>query len=54
MTPDEVWRTYFAPQLSVRWVLKRVTPRVELARGVVRYYEADVVAWIETKREQAA
>lgn len=54
LDPAEVWARYFAPKLSVRWVLKHVRPRVDLARGVVRFYERDVEAWVESRRGKAA
>lgn len=54
LKPEEVVRDYFDGAVSVRWVLKHVRPRVDLARGVVRYYEADVRAWIESRRGVAA
>jgi hypothetical protein len=39
--------------VSTRWVHEHVFPRVDLARGVVRYYERDVEAWIDSRRRAA-
>jgi hypothetical protein len=39
--------------VSTRWVHENVFPRVDLARGVVRYYERDVEAWIDSRRRAA-
>jgi predicted DNA-binding transcriptional regulator AlpA len=36
----------------VRWVLKHVRPRVDLARGVIRFYERDVEAWMESNAQE--
>jgi hypothetical protein len=52
--PEDVVRDYFDGAVSVRWVLKHVRPRVDLARGVVRYYARDVEQWIESRRGKAA
>jgi hypothetical protein len=54
LKPDEVAARYFDGAVSVRWVLKHVRPRVDLARGVIRYYERDVEAWMESRRGKAA
>jgi hypothetical protein len=54
LKPDEVVERYFDGAVSLRWVLKHVRPRVDLARGVVRFYERDVEVWIESRRSKAA
>jgi hypothetical protein len=53
LKPDEVVRDYFDNAVSLRWVLKHVRPRVDLARGVVRFYERDVLDWIASRRKAA-
>jgi len=58
LTAAEVGRRYFADDrgesaVSDRWIYQHVRPRVELARGVVRFYEADVEAWLESRRSAA-
>lgn len=58
LTAAEVGRRYFAGDdgvaaVSDRWIYQHVRPRVELARGVVRFYEADVEAWLESRRRAA-
>lgn len=59
LTAAEVARTFFAdehgqPSVSLRWIHRHVRPRVDIARGVVRFYEADVEAWLETRRTATA
>ena len=58
LTADEVRAKFFAdernrPTVSARWVFQHVTPRVNIARGVVRYFEQDVVEWLESRRSAA-
>lgn len=58
LTAAQVAATYFAgddgwPSVTPRWIYQHVRPRVELARGVVRFYEADVEAWLESRRRAA-
>lgn len=43
-----------APAVSRRFVLANVRPRVDLARGVVRWYRDDVLEWIDSRRSKAA
>lgn len=43
-----------APTVSRRFILANVRPRVDLARGVVRWYRDDVLAWIDSRRSKAA
>ena len=43
-----------APVVSRRFILANVRPRVDLARGVVRWYRDDVVAWIDSRRSKAS
>ena len=58
LTAAEVGRRYFADEsgastVSDRWIFQHVRPRVEIARGVVRFYETDVEAWLESRRRAA-
>ncbi|MFN9086714.1 MAG: hypothetical protein ACK6DP_05155 [Gemmatimonas sp.] len=58
LTAGEVIARYFPAgdgerSVTPRWVYAHVFPRVDLARGVVRYYEADVEAWLESRRRAA-
>jgi hypothetical protein len=45
---------HFAGGVTPDWVLKHVRPRVQLSRAKVRFYDADVQAFIERHREVAA
>lgn len=58
ITPEEVQRRYLlkedgTPELSTRWVCEHVRPRVDIARGVVRFYEEDVEAFFAKRRRVA-
>jgi len=58
LTASEVGRKYFADEhgdaaVSDRWIYQHIRPRVDIARGVVRFYEADVEAWLESRRRAA-
>jgi hypothetical protein len=55
LKPSEVRARFFAgpdgeSDITERWILKHVKPRVNLARGVVRFYEGDVEAFLESRR----
>lgn len=58
LTAAEVGQRYFANErgesaVSDRWIFQHVRPRVDIARGVVRFYERDVEAWLESRRSAA-
>jgi len=58
LTAAEVGRQFFADAhgesaVSERWIYQHVRPRVDIARGVVRFWEADVEAWLESRRSAA-
>ena len=55
ITPEEVQTRYLLrengePMLSTRWVCEHVRPRVDIARGVVKFYESDVEAFFANRR----
>ena len=58
LTAAEVGRRYFADEsgestVSDRWIYQHVRPRVDIARGVVRFYEQDVETWLDSRRRAA-
>ena len=50
LTVDEV-RAIVGDQVSRIWVYRHVPHRVKLSYRVVRWYEADVRAWLEGLRD---
>jgi hypothetical protein len=50
LSPQEVAQTFFDGQVTPAWVRTNVRPRVEINQRVIRYYEADVAAWIASRR----
>lgn len=49
LTPEEVAQR-LGGVVSPRWVVEHVRPRVEINRRVIRWYEADVEAWLASRR----
>ena len=54
---DEVLARWFTRpdgtvRVSRRWALRNL-PRVDIARGVVGFYEADIDAWLDGRRRAA-
>ena len=39
---------------SPAWVRRHVTPKVAIGHSTVRYFEADVRAWIDARRKDGA
>lgn len=59
LTAQQVIDRYFPSvegerRISARWVYENVFPRVDLARGQVRYYERHVEQWIASRIRDAA
>lgn len=48
-TAAEIAESHFGGKVSAEWVLKHVRPRIELSRNKVFFYDADVVAWIQSR-----
>ena len=54
LTPLQVQQRYFLddegqPVRDTEWICKHVRPRIDLARGVVRFYADDVEAWLASR-----
>lgn len=52
MNPEQIREEVFQNQVSGWWVRRNVAPQAKIRFGhsTVFWYEADVHAWIETKR----
>lgn len=53
-TAKYVAEHHFSGSVTPQWVLEHVRPRVQLSRAKVRFYDADVQSFIDSRREVAA
>jgi len=49
LTPAQV-AALIGGRVSAAWVRRTVPHKVQLGHSTVRWYEADVLAWLETRR----
>ena len=50
LTAEQVATDLLAGAHSPAWVRRHVRPKLALGHSTVRFYETDVVAWIEQQR----